>query len=159
MRAVLVMLVVVLIGSTAMAQNSFKRRAQTAQKNQTKPKVDFSVEPSVAPSEELDVTEFQLKRKELKGKVIELEFDRVVDLKQSDNGYTARVTFESGRIVEGMTLLIPEEGLDLFQKMAEYEPRYSSRQTIYVEVLSGNIARALGERFSKNKPEGERYSW
>ncbi len=159
MRMVIVMLTVVLMGSIALAQTPFKRRAQTAPSSQVRPEIDLEVEPSVSPTEELDVNEFQLKRKELEHQVVKLEFDRVIDLKQSGNGYTARVTFESGRITEGLTLMIPEEGLDMFKDMAERAPRSPLRKKVYVEVLSGNVSRAVGVRYSKSKAEGERYSW
>jgi len=159
MKKVLTILLVAMIGSVTLAQNSFKDRIKEAADNRVKPKIDFSVEPSVAPSDEVDVSEFQLKRKELVGKVIELEFDRVVTLKQTGSGYTAKVTFESGRVLEGVTLLIPEEGLELFREMSERDARSPLRTKVYVEVLTGNVARAVGERYSKNKPEGERYTW
>jgi hypothetical protein len=121
--------------------------------------IDLSVEPAVAPSDELNVGELQLKRQELQGKVIELTFDRVIDLKQAGGGYTARLTFESGRQRESVLVLIPEEGLELFQEMADRFPRSPLRETVYVEVISANVTRAVGIRFSKNKPQGERYSW
>ncbi|MBI9021299.1 MAG: hypothetical protein JEZ10_08620 [Verrucomicrobia bacterium] len=160
MRTFIIMLMLAMIGSTASAQfNPFKNRQKTALTGQIKPEIDFKVEPSSAPTEDLNVNEFQLKRRELDGKVVELEFDRVVDLKQSGNGYTARVTFESGRLLEGVTLLIPEEGLELFKEMAERDARSPRRETVYVEVLGANISKALGTRYSKNKPEGERYTW
>lgn len=160
MKTFIIMLTLAMIGSTASAQlNPFKNRQQPAPSAQTKPKIDLAAEPAVAPSDELTVSDFQLKRKELEGKVVELEFDRVVDLKQSGVGYTARVTFESGRIMEGVTLLIPEEGLELFKEMAERDARSPRRETVYVEVLGANISKALGTRYSKNKPEGERYTW
>jgi len=69
------------------------------------------------------------------------------------------VTFESGRVLGGVTLLIPEEGLELFREMSERDARSPLRTKVYVEVLTGNVARAVGERYSKNKPEGERYTW
>lgn len=159
MRVMMTILAIALIGSTALAQTPFKNRRGANAGAQAKPKIDFETEPSVAPTEELDVNEFQLVRKDLVGKVIELEFDRVVALKQSGNGYVAQVTFESGRLVEGLTLLIPEEGLELFQKLSERDGRSPLRTKIYVEVLGGPVSRALGERYRKNKPEGERYSW
>ncbi len=159
MRTFIIMLTLAMIGSTASAQNPFKNRNKPALAAQAKPAIDFEKEPSVAPSEELDVSEFQLKRKDLTGAVVELEFDRVVDLKQSGNGYTARVTFESGRITEGVVLLIPEEGLELFREMAERDARSPRRETICIEVIGANMSKALGTRYSKNKPEGERYTW
>ena len=160
MRNIIIVLLVALIASTASAQRKpFNGRTQNASTFQKNQKIDLESEPSIAPSEELDVNEFQLKRKELEGLVVELEFDRVGTLKQSGNGYTARVIFESGRLAEGLTLLIPEEGLELFQKLTERDKRSPLRTKIYVEVLSGNVSRALGERYRKNKPEGERYTW
>lgn len=121
--------------------------------------IDLSVEPTEAPCEKLTVGELQLKRQELQGNVIELTFDRVIDLKQTGEGYTARLTFESGRQKESVLVLIPEEGLEFFQEMADRFPRSPLRETVYVEVISANITRAVGTRYSKNKPEGERYRW
>jgi len=135
-------------------QKSFKDRFKQA----AKPKIDFSVEPASAPVDELDVQEFQLKRKDLQGKVVELEFDRVSALKQTANGYTAKVTFEDPRDSTGVFLLIPEAGLELFEDYSK-DARYRRRETVLVEVLPANAVRAVGTRYSKNKPEGERYSW
>ncbi len=141
----------------------FVSAQKTTRKNQgkqaIKKKVDFSIEPASAPIDELDVGEFQLKRKDLQGKVVELTFERVVDLKQTGQGYTARLIFESAREKEGVTVLVPEEGLELFQEMAERMPRSPRRETVYIEVISANISQAVGTRYSKGKPEGERYSW
>ena len=136
-------------------QKSFKDRL----KQTAKPKIDFSVEPASAPVDELDVNEFQLKRKDLQGKVVELEFDRVAALKQTGNGYTAKVTFEDPRDSTGVFLLIPEAGLELFEDYSKYDARYRRRETVLVEVISVSAVRAVGIRYSKNKPEGERYSW
>jgi len=160
MRTFVIVMMLAMIGSTASAQlNPFKNRQKTAQAAQTKPRIDLDAEPAAAPTEDLDVNEFQLRRKELEGKVVELEFDRVVDLKQSGDGYTARVTYESGRITEGVVLLISEEGLELFKEMAERDARSPRRETVYIEVLGANMSKALGTRYSKNNPEGERYTW
>ncbi|MBL7016506.1 MAG: hypothetical protein ISR84_02995 [Kiritimatiellales bacterium] len=135
-------------------QNPFKGRFRPS----AKPKIDFSVEPASAPVDKLDVEEFQLQRKDLQGKVIELEFDRVSALKQTANGYTAKVTFEDPRGGAGVMLLIPKEGLELFEDYSK-DARYRRRETVLVEVLPANAVRAVGTRYSKNKPEGERYSW
>lgn len=160
MRLFMLILTVALIGSSAMAQNPFKqRRNQGNSANQEKLKVDLEAEPSVAPTEELDVNEFQLQRKGLEGQVVKLEFDRVIDLKQTGNGYAARVTFESVRMAEGLVLMIPEEGLDLFRDMSERDGRSPLRKKVYIEVLGGNVSRVLGTRYRKSEPEGERYTW
>lgn len=121
------------------------------------PRVDLSKEPDCASSDELTVQEFQLQRNDMKGQVIELEFDNVIDLQQTGAGYTARVTFESPRVGEGVTIIFPEEGLEFFRPLADH--RGPLRSTVYVEVLSGKILKALGTRYSKSKPEGERYNW
>ncbi|MBC8207427.1 MAG: hypothetical protein ISR85_07115 [Kiritimatiellales bacterium] len=120
-------------------------------------KVDLSREPASAPVADLDVGELRLKLKDMQGKVVELEFDHTIDLKQTENGYSVRVTFESVRAVEGIMILLPKEGLDFFEPLAE--PRSPIRETVYVEVLGNNMTRAVGTRYNKNKPEGERYSW
>lgn len=159
MRTLIILFTVAMLGFTASAQqNPLKQRIKNLQKKtQQRPRIDLETEPAGEPVDELTVDEFMLKRKDLAGKVIELEFDRVVDLKQIDQGYSARVMYESLRGVESISLLIPKEGFDFFEKLAEQ--RGSKREDVYVEVLGGNVVRALGTRFSKNKPEGERYSW
>jgi len=110
-----------------------------------------------APVDDLTVNELQLKRKDLVGQVVELTFDNVINLKQAGEGYSARVTYESGRAAEGLALIIPSEGLEFFEPLADH--RGPKRETVYVQVLTSNAAKALGTRYSKNKPEGKRYSW
>jgi hypothetical protein len=83
--------------------------------------------------------------------------DRVQNLKQSAQGYSVRVAFNSVRGGSAVRVL-PEEGLALFEEMAARELRSSLRQSVYVEVIDANFARAVGTRYSKNKPEGQRYS-
>lgn len=115
-------------------------------------------EPDAAPSEELNVEEFLLRRNELKGQVVELTFDKVVSLKQAGNdGYVAIVTYESPRIAEGLSILVPQDGLELFEELSRRNTR--SRQQIYVQVLSPSAVKAIGTRYNKNKDAGERYSW
>lgn len=136
--------------------NPLKNRGQQL----GRPNIDLSVEPSVAPGEEYTVDEFLLKRKDLQGQVVELTFDRVIGLKQVGEGYTARVTFEDPRAGDGVMLLIPEAGFELFEEYVKSkDPLFRRRQTVLVEVLPANAVRAVGTRYSKNKPEGERYSW
>ena len=150
---VFVLAVVVPVFFVSAQQNPLRNRG----KQEMSPQVDLESEPESAPVDELDVSEFQLKRKELQGKVIELEFDNVIDLKQVGEGYSVRVTFESARVAEGMMIFLPEDGLEFFEPLSEH--RGPLRATVYIEVLGNNMSRALGTRYSKNKPEGERYSW
>lgn len=151
----IVLLAVLLPSSFVSAQkNPVKDRLKQRAEN---PRLDLSKEPECAPTEDLNVQELQLQRNELKGQVIELEFDNVIDLQQAGPGYTARVTFESPRVSEGVTIMFPAEGLEFIQPLADH--RGPLRATVYVEVINSKMLRALGTRYSKNKPEGERYSW
>lgn len=166
MNLILVLAVLVPAFFVSAQQNPLKKQTDRSKFNrlknrgqQTLPKIDLSAEPSAAPSEECDVTEFQLKRKDMQGEVVKLTFDRVIDLKQTGQGYTARLSFESARGTEGVVVLIPEEGLEMFKEMAERFPRSPLRKTVLVEVLGSNVSRAVGTRYSKSKSEGERYSW
>ncbi len=157
---VLVLVAALVPAFVASAQlNPFKKKSQQLKAANLKPQVDLSAQPASAPVDELNVTELLLKRKDLQGKVVELEFDRVLELKQTGNGYTARVTFESARSGEGLILLIPAEGIELFEEMTDRDFRSRLRKTVYVELLGGDVTRAVGTRYSKNKPDGERYSW
>lgn len=132
--------------------------AEKAQNLKAELKVDLNAEPACEPSEKLNVDEFQLKRNDLKGQVIELTFDKVVSLKQAGQaGYIAMVTYESPRIAEGLTIAVPSEGLEFFKELSEM--KYPAKRTVYVEVINPSTARAVGTRFSKNKEAGERYSW
>lgn len=137
------------------------QQIQPRNRNQpaVRPKIDFSVEPAKAPEDKLNVNEFQLKRKDLEEKVIELEFDRVSSFKQTDSGYTAKVTFEDPRDSAGVMVLVPEEGRELFEAYSSQDARYRRRETVLVEVLSANVVRAVGVRYRGSKPDGERYSW
>jgi hypothetical protein len=121
-------------------------------------KAELKNEPAGEPSMELNVSEFQLKRNELKGQVVELTFDKVVSLKQAgQEGYLAMVTYESPRLQEGLALIIPAEGLEFFEELSK--PEIRRKESVYVQVLNPSTIKALGTRFSRSKPEGERYSW
>lgn len=157
MRKMILMIVMAVL-LPALFVSAQKDPSKTRKKQTARPEIDLSVQPAAAPGKEFDVLEFQLKRKELEGQVVELVFDRVHNLKQTDQGYTVRVTFDNVRGGSAV-LLIPEEGLELFEEMAARELRSPLRQSVYVEVIDANFARAVGTRYSKNKPEGQRYSW
>jgi hypothetical protein len=145
------------LSGSAQQTSTWKQRA-VDKKEQVRSKIDMDAEPVATPSDKLNVQEFALKRKDLEGKVVELEFDRVQEMKQIDIGYSARVTFESMRTAEeGVTILIPAAGGEFFEKLSKESARKNA--DVYVEVISANIVRALGARYNKNKPEGERYSW
>lgn len=139
-------------GFKARMKNLFKAKPVAASV-----KIDLDVEPSVAPSDDLTVDEVLYKRKDLKGQVIKLEFDRVNDLKQTKTGYTARVSFERMNRADGMVVMIPEAGFKFFEKKDEHSS--ADNDDVYIEVLGKNSVRAVGTRYSKSKPEGERYSW
>ena len=157
-KRTLILLVVALL--PALVFSAQKNLLQKRPKKADRLEIDLSVEPSAAPGEEMTVTELQFRREELQGQVVELTFDRVIGLKQMEKtAYSARLSFESGRQKESVLVLIPKEGLELFQEMATRFPKSPLRETVYVEVLEKNVIRAVGTRYSKNKPEGERYSW
>jgi hypothetical protein len=121
-------------------------------------KAELNSEPAGEPSAELNVSEFQLKRNDLKGRVVELTFDKVVSLKQAGKeGYLAMVTYESPRLQEGLTLVVPSEGLEFFEDLSK--PEIRRKESVYVQVLNPFTVKALGTRYRKDKPEGERYSW
>lgn len=121
-------------------------------------KARLEAEPAGAPAADLTVEEFQLKRNDLKGQVVELTFDKVVSLKQAGaEGYIAMVTYESPRAMKGVAIVIPAEGLEFFEEQSKID--YRSKQTVYVQVISATTVKALGTRYRKNEPEGERYGW
>lgn len=151
----LMLAVVVPVFFVSAQQNPLKKRGQ---QQGTMPKVDLKTEPDAAPEDDVTVAEFLLKRKDLKGKIVELEFDRAFDLKQVGEGYSVRVSFESARATEGVNIILPEEGGAFFEPLTE-RGRGASRKTVYVQVLGNNMVRGLGTRYSKNKDLGERYRW
>jgi hypothetical protein len=115
-------------------------------------------EPDVEPSDEMNVSEFQLQRNELKGKVVELTFDKVISLKQAgQESYIAVVTYESPRMAEGLHLVVPAAGLDFFEDLSR--PEIRRRESVYIQVINPSTVKALGTRYSGSKPEGERYGW
>jgi hypothetical protein len=149
-----------LLGLEASAQqNSLTDRVKKTPDTITqRAKIDLETEPAGEPVDKFEVDEFLLQRKDLEGEIVELEFDRVLDLKQIEAGYSARISFENKRNERAdVTLLIPKTGFEFFEKLAE--DRNVSRKSVYVEVLKGNNVRALGTHFSKSKPAGERFSW
>lgn len=153
MKPVVMMLVLVTVALSASAQFRPFQRPPAG----PRPVREALETPPGEPVEKLDVNELQLRRRDLAGQVVELTFDNVIDLKQAGDGYAARVTYESARMTEGVVLIIPPEGLEFFEPLAEH--RGPNRETVYVQVLPSGSARALGTRYSKNKPDGERYSW
>ncbi|MFA6172130.1 MAG: hypothetical protein WC701_00470 [Kiritimatiellales bacterium] len=118
----------------------------------------LNAEPSGESAEELNVSEYLLKRNDLKGDVIKLTFDKVASLKQAGKeGYVAIVTYESPRLMEGLNLIVPADGLEFFEELSK--PGIIRRETVYVHVLNANMLKALGTRYREDKPEGERYAW
>ncbi len=152
-----VIVLVLLMSVTAEAQNRLRlRRPRPA--GESRPTIDLQAEPAAEPADELTVTEFLLQRNDLQGRVIELTFDRVHVFKQNQAGdYSALVTYESPRVAEGATLLVPEEGREFFEDMEQRKSR--RRETVYVEVINLRVLKALGTRFRDDNPAGERYSW
>lgn len=141
-------------------QERVKKFRGKKQAPQARPQIDLTAEPATAPVDELTVNEFLIKRKDLQKQVIELEFDRAIDLKQVGKGYSVRVTFESLRATEGVTILFASDGLEFFEPLADQIGRGSgNRKSVYVQVLPNGATVGLGTRYSKNKPEGERYRW
>ena len=132
--------------------------ADRAQNLKAELKANLDVEPACEPSEDLNVEEFQLKRNDLKGQVVELTFDKVVSLKQAGTeGYIAMVTYESPRLAEGLNIIVPADGLKFFEEQSKID--YRRKEKVYVEVINPTTVRAVGTRYSKNKEPGERYSW
>lgn len=124
----------------------------------TERKADLKEKRNVEAAEELTVDEFLLKRNDLKGKIIQLTFDRVISLKQmGKDGYIALVSFQKARQADGVTMLVPAEGLEFFKELDK--PELQRRETVYVEVLNGDTLKALGTRYREDKPKGERYGW
>jgi len=121
-------------------------------------KADLNADPAGDPSCELTVSEFQLKRNDLKGQVVELTFDKVVSLKQAgQGGYMAMVTYESPRLAEGLNIIVPQDGLKFFEELSK--PEIRRKETVYIQVLNASVVKALGTRFRKNAEESERYRW
>ena len=121
-------------------------------------KEDLKEKKEIKSAEELTVDEFLLKRNDLKGKIVELTFDRVISLKQAGKeGYIAVVSYQKPRHAEGVNVLIPAEGLGFFKELDK--PELQRRATVYIEVLNANTLKALGTRYREDKPKGERYGW
>ncbi|GEM_PF-3412514 len=158
MRFLLIVLIMAVIASSASAQlRPFQSKAAQQKAAEAKAAREALDAVPGAPVDDLTVNELQLKRKELAGQVVELTFDNVINLKQTGEGYSARVTYESARAAEGLALIIPSDGLEFFEPLADH--RGPKREKVYVQVLTSNAAKALGTRYRKNKPEGERYTW
>ena len=118
----------------------------------------LSTEPAGEPSDELNVSEFLLKRNDLKGKIVELTFDRVTTLKQAGKeGYIASVTYESPRMQDGVNIIVPDEGLKFFEELSK--PGIVRRETIYIQIVTPSVVKALGTRYRGDEPQGERYRW
>ena len=142
------------------AQTAPRGKAAKAEKVEQKAgrKADVKEKRDIAAAEELNVDEFLLKRNDLKGKIVELTFDRVVSLKQmGKDGYVALVSFQQPRLTDGVIILVPAEGLDFFQELNK--PELQRRESVYVEVMEANKLKALGTRYREDKPKGERYGW
>lgn len=139
-------------------QKLIKQKLEQKAEQKAERKAELKDELAGAPSGEMDVNAFQLKRDELKGKVIELTFDRVISLKQVGQEYAAIVTYQQPRIAaDGLGIVIPPEGLDFFQDMAR--PGTIRTTSVYVQVLSPVRVKALGTRYRKDKPQEELYGW
>ena len=134
-----------------------KQKAVLAEKK-AELKDKLEAEPAGEPSADLNVSEFQLKRNDLKGKIVELTFDKVVSLKQAGKeGYIAMVTYENPRLAEGVSIIVPADGLKFFEELSR--PGLVRRESVYIQVLNGSTLKALGTRYREDKPEGERYCW
>ena len=151
------LIVLTLVSASFAKPNDQNKRNPQRTKQGVETKVDLTAQPTVAPEDDYTVDEFLLKRKDLSGKVIELKFDRVTGLKQTKNGYTAHVSYQDIKDKSGVSLLIPEEGLEHFEDYTDI--RYRRNDSVYVEVLKSGVLRTVGTRYSKSKEEGERYSW
>lgn len=120
-------------------------------------------QPPDGPVAELDVNEFQMKRADYVGQVVKLTFDEVLTLKQEGgSGYIATVTYKreqrDGSRSSSVEIGIPPEGLKLFQEV--YNLNGSTRQTtVMVQVLVESKTRAVGARYRRDNPEGQKYVW
>jgi hypothetical protein len=120
-------------------------------------------QPADGPVAELDVNEFQMKQADYVGQVVKLTFDEVLTLKQEGrSGYIATVTYKreqrDGSRSSSVEIAIPPEGLKLFQEV--YDLNGSTRQTtVMVQVLVESKTRAVGARYRRDNPEGQKYVW
>lgn len=121
-------------------------------------KTDLNDKPVIGkPTAELNVDEFQLKRFELAGQVIELTFDRILGLKEVEPGsYVAFVTYHDSDAIEGLRILVPKAGLDLFKGRVSSESDGS--QTVYVQVQTPDLVKAVGTYYTE-EDEGVHYGW
>lgn len=114
------------------------------------------------PSEMLNVNEFLMKLADYSGKIVELTFDKVVSLKQTgSSGYVASVTFERDQGDNSMNaavdIVVPPQGLAFFKDL--YEKGAMGQRTVIVQVIVESKVRALGTRYRRDNPAGEKFFW
>lgn len=148
----------------ASAQNPEKEKSLTPDSNVQKKakmnaehRLDLSVGPAGKPFAELTVEEFQLKRDDLEGKVVELTFDRIISLKEvMSESYLALVTYHDSSHADAIQILIPKDGLDLFKDRVS--PESMGTQSVYVQVLTPVTVKALGTHYIEE--DGQvKYGW
>jgi len=109
-------------------------------------KAELAAPPAGKPSAELNADEFQLKRYELTGRTIELTFDRILSLKEiGPNIYAALVTYHDSYAVEGVRIIVPAAGLELFK--SRVAPESGGTQTVYVQVLAPDMVKVIGTHY------------
>jgi hypothetical protein len=122
--------------------------------------------------DEMSITDLEQQLFNLDGKVVETEFTYVSSFEQvAPRQYRAYCGYYKGTssILSGESILIPEEGKELFEEMAEKDMFNSSSETVYLMVHSKSPVRveggrtrwsfeleAVGTRFKKSKGV---YSW
>jgi len=111
--------------------------------------------------DELNVNEFELKRIDLVGKVVELRFNRVRSVKEVSSGnYMAVVQYyeNSGYWAEsgGVEVLVPKEGMRFFE--TPDGARDTREEQVYVQVLSPTEVKALGKYYAEDE-KGLHYGW
>ena len=110
------------------------------------------------PAAELNVEEFQLKCNELTGQVVNLTFDRVVSFTQTGSeSASATVVYNDYQRKECVNIIIPAEGIYFFK--ARFSQKSGDETTVYIQVLTPFMGKALGTLYDKDKPEGQRYIW
>lgn len=114
------------------------------------------------PSEKLNVNEFLMKLADYSGKIVELTFDEVITLKQvGASGYVASVTYERDRSDTSKSafvdIVVPPQGLKTFQDL--YEKGTIGQRTVIVQVIVESKVRALGTRYRRDNPAGEKFFW
>lgn len=120
----------------------------------------FAAESYPAPQkEEMEASVLRHQIAEMEGCVIETAINHVSDIeKQDDNTWSVMCGHFFGSNPGGsMKVIVPDEGIELFKKMARGSghQQVTNKKDIYILIEDG-IAKALGTRYSKSK---NLYKW